>query len=115
MAAAAPVLDEVADVCERLTVEVEDLVVECGERLARLVRRAARTGLGAARLGRAAPGRSPPRGCSAVTDLVDDVRRVVEIVETLLALQDTVAAWAREQRDRLETLLDLPDLLRGSA
>lgn len=112
VAAAGPVLDEVADVCERLTVEVEGLVVECGERLGSLVRRLLARVSGPLGWGVLA-WEVATEGLSAVTDLVDDVRRVVQIVETLLRLQDTVATWAREQRDLLETLLDLPDLLRA--
>lgn len=111
--AAAPVLDEVADFCERLTIEVEHLVVECGERLARLARTLLRRVSGPMGWGVFA-WEVATEGMSAITDVVDDVRRVAEIIETLLTLQDTVAAWAQEQRDRLETLLDLPDLVRGS-
>lgn len=112
VAAAVPVLDHVADYCERLTVRVEELVVECGERLARLVRRLLTRVSGPLGWGVLAY-EVATDGLDAVMDLVDDARRVLEIVETLLELQDTVAAWAREQRDRLETLLDLPDLVRA--
>ena len=112
VATAGPVLDEVADACERLTIEVEELVVECGERLGRLVRRLLTRVSGPLGWGVFAWDVAT-EGLGAVTDLVDDVRRVVEIVETLLSMQDTVATWAREQRDRLETLLDLPEMLRA--
>jgi hypothetical protein len=112
VAGAAPVLDEVADFCERLTIEVEHLVVECGERLGHLVRKLLSRVAGPLGWGVFA-WEVATEGMSAITDLVDDVRRVIEIVETLLTLQDTVSAWAQEQRDRLETLLDLPDLVRA--
>ena len=111
---AAPVLDEVADFSEWLTIEVERLVVECGERLGRLVRTLLSRVSGPLGWGVFA-WEIGTQGLSALTDLVDDVRRVLEIVETLLTLQDTVFSWAREQRDRLETLLDLPEVVRAIA
>lgn len=114
VALAAPVLDEIADFCERLTVEVEGLVVECGEVLARLVRRLLGRVSGPLGWGVFAM-EVATQGLDAITDLVDDVVRVVEIVETLLSLQETVRAWAQEQRDRLQTLLDLPEMLAAIA
>ncbi|WP_134766904.1 hypothetical protein [Nocardioides sp. 1609] len=112
--AAAPVLDEVALTCERLTVEVEGLVVECGEVLGRLVRRLLSRVSGPLGWGCFAV-EVATQGMSAITDLVDDATRVLEIVETLLTMQDDVLAWAQERRDRIETLLDLPEMLRAIA
>ncbi|WP_340537095.1 hypothetical protein [Nocardioides sp. GXZ039] len=108
---AAPVFDDIALFCERLTVEVEGLVVECGEVLGRLVRRILSRVSGPLGWGCFAI-EVATQGMDAITDLIDDARRVLEIIETLLALQDSVLEWAREKRDRLETLLDLPELLR---
>ncbi len=107
---AAPVFDEIADVCERLTVEVEELVVELGEVLGRLVRKLLARVSGPLGWGVFAV-EVATQGLDAFTDLIDDARRALEIVDRLLAMHDEVDAWAREQRDRLETLLDLPEML----
>jgi hypothetical protein len=103
-------LDRIATRCERFGVRVEELVVDLGRSLSRLVRRLlARVGgpagwaLFAAEL--------VTEGLSAVTDIVDDVRRVVGLVETLLALRETIRDWARSTRDDLDLLLDLGRLV----
>ncbi|GAA5155401.1 hypothetical protein GCM10023340_40580 [Nocardioides marinquilinus] len=114
VARAAPVLVEVADFCEWLTVRVEALVVELGELVARLARRVLARVSGPLGWGVFAV-ELATRGLEPVLDLVDDVQRAVELVETLLTLQDTVAAWAQQQRDRVETLLDVPEVLAAIA
>ncbi|WP_300961767.1 hypothetical protein [Nocardioides abyssi] len=98
--------DEVADFSERLGRQVESLLVELGKAIARLARRLlARVGGPA---GWAAFGAELAlRGLDAVTDIVDDVRRVVELVEAVLALQRDVADWADTQRDRLAAFAEL--------
>lgn len=106
--------DEIADFCEALAVRVEGLVVELGETMARLVRRLLARVAGPA--GWAALGAELAlKGLDAVTDIVDDVRRVLALVDTLLELQESVGAWAEEQRDRLDLLLDLPGILPARA
>jgi hypothetical protein len=110
VARAAPVLVEVADFCEWLTVRVEALVVELGELVARLARRVLARVSGPLGWGVFAV-ELATQGLEPVLDLVDDVQRAVELVETLLSLQDTVADWAQQQRARVETLLDLPEVL----
>lgn len=51
----------------------------------------------------------------AVTDIVDDIRHVLSLVETLLELQDTVTERVAEQRPRLLRLRGLPELVGASA
>ncbi|WP_205473866.1 hypothetical protein [Nocardioides sp. SYSU D00038] len=108
--AGACVLDDVAVTSERLGREVERLVVELGEALARCVRRLLTRVSGPLGWGVLAA-EVALEGLSAVTDLVDDVRRVVSLVDALLDLRDTVAEWAGEQAERLRVLRALPDAL----
>lgn len=98
--------EEVADVSERLGVRVEELLVELGKALARLAcRLLARVGGPAGWAAFAAD--VALRGIDAVTDLVEDVRRVLGLVEDLRALHRTVAEWAELQRTRLDVFAEL--------
>lgn len=111
---AADVLDEVARECERLAVRVEELVVELGERLVRLVRALLVRVSGP--LGWAVIALDVlTDGPGAVTDLVDDLRRVADLVDTLRHLQEQVHDWARVQAARLDALDGLHDVLRAGA
>lgn len=109
----AVIFDEVAEFSERLAVEVEELVVELGETLARLTRkllaRVAGPG-GWALLG----AELVTQGLDAVADILDDVRRVLALIDTLLGLQESVAQWAQAQRERLQVLRGLQDLVRAT-
>ena len=110
----AVVFDEVADFCEDLAVRVEGLVVELGEAMGRLARTLLTRVAGPA--GWAAFGAEVAlKGLDAFTDIVDDVRHVLATIDTLLELQATVGAWAEEQRNRLDLLLDLPGMLPAAA
>jgi len=108
----ARVFEQIATTAERFGVRVERLVVDLGRVMSRVVRRLlTRVGgpggwaLFAAEL--------LTQGLSAVTDIVDDIRRVVRLVGDLLELKEQILDWAREQRDALDFLLDLPLALRA--
>ena len=108
----ATVFDGIARVSERIGIQVERLVVELGKTLARLGRRLLSKVAGPA--GWAAfAGELLLKGLDAVTDIVDDVRRVLELIEALRDLRDVVTAWVAEQRERLELFRELPSLLRA--
>ena len=110
----AAIFDEIADFCEALAVRVEGLVVELGEAMTRLARTLLTRVAGPA--GWAAFGVEVAlKGLDAFTDIVDDVRKVLATIDTLLELQATVGMSAEEQRDRLDLLLDLPGLLPVAA
>ncbi|MCM3517249.1 hypothetical protein [Nocardioides sp. P86] len=104
------VLEEVADVSERLGVEVEHLVVELGKAMARLVRRLLSRACGPAGWA-ALAAEVTMKGLDAIADLVDDVRLVVDLLQRLLELKETVPVWARHVGDRLALLASLPDLV----
>jgi hypothetical protein len=108
------VFDEIADFSERLTVRVEELVmelVEKGERVVRkLLTRVSGPGGWAVFAAELAL-----RGVDAVTDIIDDIRRVLEIVDELLALHGDVTHWVEVQRDRLRLLLEMRDAVLGAA
>lgn len=104
------VFDEIAAGSERIGIEVERLVVAFGKALARLVRRLLEKVAGP--IGWAAFALElVTEGLEAVTDIIDDVRLVLRIVDTLRDLRETVSDWASEQRDRLGLLAELPALL----
>ena len=111
VAEAAPLFDVVADGSERLAIEVEELVMELLERGERVVRKllsrvAGPTGwaMWAAELAL--------KGFDAVTDIVEDIERILWIIDRLLEMKDEVVGWVEEQRERLQILLDLVDLAR---
>lgn len=105
------VFEEVAVVAERLGVRVERLLVELGKALGRL---AARLLSKVGPAGWAAfAAELLVKGLDAVTDIVEDVRFVVGLVELLLDLRDTVRDWVAEQRERLELFAALPGLVRS--
>lgn len=108
----ARVFERIATAAERFGVRVERLVVELGRVMSRVVRRLLTriAGPGGWALFAA---ELLIQGLSAVTDIVDDIRRVVRLVEDLLALKEHILDWAREQRDALDFLLDLPLALRA--
>ncbi|WP_435746257.1 hypothetical protein [Nocardioides sp. SYSU DS0663] len=98
--------EEIADASERLGVRVEELVVELGKALGRLACRLLARAGGPAGWA-ALAGEVALHGLEVVTDLVDDVRRVLGLVEDLRALHRTVSAWAELQRGRLGSFADL--------
>lgn len=107
------VFDEIADFSERLTVRVEELVMELVEKGERVVRKLLTRVMGPG--GWAAfAAELALKGVDAVTDVVDDIRRVLEIIEELRAMHGDVTAWVEEQRARLEILLEMRDVVVGA-
>ncbi|WP_244930004.1 hypothetical protein [Nocardioides sp. W7] len=106
------VFEEIAKVSERIGIEVERLVVELGKTLVRLGRRLLSKIAGPG--GWAAfAGELLLKGLDAVTDIIDDVRRVLELIDHLRELRDVVVDWVEEQRHRLGLFRDLPSLVRS--
>lgn len=111
VARSAPLLDLVADHSERLAIEVEELVLELLERGERVVRRllsriAGPTGWAtwAAELAL--------KGFDAVTDIIEDIERLLWIIDRLLEMKGEVRDWVDQQREQLALLLELADLAR---
>ncbi len=109
---AIPVLEEIAEVAERTAVEVEELVVELVEKGRRLVARLLARVAGPLGWGVLAADVAL-HGVDAVTDLVDDARRLLAIIDRLLEMKGEVTAWVDVQRERLELLRDLGGVARG--
>ena len=55
------------------------------------------------------------KGLDAITDLIDDVRTILAIIEELMAMKDDVSAWVDEQRSRLALFEELYDVVTGAA
>ncbi|WP_183100894.1 hypothetical protein [Nocardioides pelophilus] len=111
VAEAAPLFDLVAEQSERLAIEVEELVMELLERGERVVRKllsrvSGPTGWAtwAAELA--------IKGFDAITDIIEDVERILWIIDRLLDMKGEVLGWVEEQRERLSILLDLVALAR---
>lgn len=111
LALAVPAFEEVATFAERLAVEVEELVVELVEKGARLMARLLARAAGPAGWAVFAA-EVALAGLDAVTDLVDDARRLVAIVDQLLEMKEEVVGWVDEQRDRLVALREVADVVR---
>lgn len=107
-----PVFEEVARFAERLAVEVERLVVELVEKGTRLMNRLLARAAGPAGWAVFAADVAL-HGLDAVADLVDDARRLVAIVDRLLAMKEEVIGWVDEQRDRLAALRRVADVVRA--
>lgn len=108
----AAVFEVIAEVSERIGIQVERLVVELGRTLARLGRRLLSKIAGPAGWG-AFAAELILRGLDAITDIIDDIRRVIELIDELRGLHEVVTDWVREQRERLELFRDLASLVRG--
>lgn len=108
------VFTEIAEYSERLAIEVEELVMELCERGRRLLTKLLARVCGP--IGAAAFATDfLLHGFDAVTDIIDDVQRVLEIVDFLLSVQGDVRGWVAEQRARLEDLLEFADLFSDAA
>ena len=106
VALVAPVFEEVADHSERLAIEVEELVVELVEKGRRLVTRLLARVAGPAGWAVFAADVAL-NGLDAVTDLVDDARRLVAIVDRLTEMKGELVDWVGAQRERLSPLREL--------
>lgn len=110
--AGAIVYEQLATFSERIAIEVEHLVVELGKTLVRLARRILSKVSGPAGWAAFAADLMM-HGLDAVMDIVDDVQRVVKIIETLRELYDAVVDWVHTMQDKLELFRSLPSLVRG--
>lgn len=114
---AVPVFEEVAEHSERLAIEVEELVVELVEKGRRLVTRLLARVSGPAGWAVLAADVAL-NGLDAVTDLVEDARRLVAIIDRLIEMKGELVAWVEEQCARLALLRELGvvarDELRGA-
>ncbi len=108
----AVVFDEIAELSERLTIEVEGLVVELAETAGRLARRILQRVAGPLGWGTFAA-ELAVKGWDAFLDIVRDVERVIEIIDYLLQLQADLTTWVEEWQQRLEVLRGLPELIGG--
>lgn len=108
------VFTEIAEYSERLAIEVEELVMELCERGRRLLTKLLSRVCGP--IGAAAFATDfLLHGFDAVTDIIEDVQRVLEIIDFLLTVQGDVRTWVEEQRARLERLLEFADLFSEAA
>ncbi len=108
----AVVFDEVAETSERLTIEVEGMVVELAEIVGRLARKILTRVAGPLGWGVFAA-ELATQGWDAFLDIVHDVERVVEIIDFLLQLQADLTNLVAEWQEGLDLLRGLPDLLGG--
>ena len=109
---AVPVFEEIATFSERVAIEVEELVVELVEKGRRLMTRLLSRVAGPLGWGVLAADVAL-HGFDAVTDLVEDARRLIAIIDRLTDMKGEVVDWVDEQRDRLDLLRDLADVARA--
>lgn len=104
------VFDEIADFSEKLAIKVEDRIMELIERGRRLVRKLLTRAAGPAGWAVFASDVAL-NGLDAVTDLIDDARTILAIIDELISMKGDVEAWVEEQRGRLALLQDLRELV----
>jgi hypothetical protein len=105
------VFDRIAQVSEKIAVEVEDVLVILGEKLAKLA-----TKIGS----RFVPGAGwallvwdiLTKGLGVVQDIIDDIALVKEIIEDCFSLVEEIEAWAQTQAERLEKFQELLDIMQ---
>lgn len=103
---AVPVFEAVATHCERLAIEVEELVVELVRRGRRLMARLLARAAGPAGWAVFAADVAL-HGFDAVADLVEDARRLVAIVDRLVEMKGELVSWVEEQAGRLASLREV--------
>lgn len=104
------VFEEIAAFSERIGIQVEHLVVELGRTLLRLARRLLSKVSGPA--GWAAfAAELIMKGLDAITDIINDVKLVLKLVDTLREVYDAVVDWVQETQHRLEVFRGLPSLV----
>jgi hypothetical protein len=94
-----------------MAIEVEELVMELLERGERVVRKLLSRVSGPAGWATWAA-ELALKGFDAVTDIVEDIERILWIIDRLLEMKGEVMGWVEEQRGRLSILLELVDLVR---
>ncbi|GAA4672525.1 hypothetical protein [Nocardioides nanhaiensis] len=108
--AGSEVFDSIALVSERIAVQVENALVTMLRILGRVSAKIATRVLGW--FGWAMLAKDIiERGAEAITDIVDDVRTCIEIIQACFDLKDAIEAWAEEQAQRLETFQEIQDLM----
>jgi hypothetical protein len=107
----AVVYEGIARVSERIAVEVEDVLVVLGERLAKTSSRVASKfapGLGWALLAKDLA----EHGVGIVQDVIDDILECKRLIDDCFELVDEIKAWAEVQADRLHAFHQVLDLVQ---
>lgn len=114
LAEGAAALELLATFSERIAITVERALVRLGQVLRRLAVRVAEKLSGVAGVAKLLVD-VVSDGLGALTDIIDDIRLVLELVEELRSLFDEVRTFVSDVEGRLRPLLGVPDLLRGLA
>ncbi len=105
------VFDDIALMSEKIAVEVEDVLVILGKKLAKLSSKIASRfvpGLGWALL---AIDIARTKG-AVIQDILDDIEQCRQIIDDCFALVEEIKAWAETQADRLATFQELLETVK---
>lgn len=100
------VFEAIALHSEKLAIETEELIVELCERGGRLATKLLARVCGPAGAVVFAADFAL-KGFDAVTDIIDDIQRVIEIVDWLVSIQTDVQGWVDEQRERVAAVAEI--------
>jgi len=114
LAGGAAALELLATFSERIAITVERALVRLGQVLRRLAERVAEKLAGLAGMAKLVWD-VVSDGLGALTDIIDDIRLVLDLVDELRSLFDEVRTFVSDVEDRLRPLLGVPDLVRGLA
>lgn len=106
------VFDYVARVSEKIAIRVEKALVELGERLLRLSSKLLRWGrgwFGALSLAKDLI----DKGVGALTEVIDDVKYVIDAINACFDLKDAVEAWCRTQGERLKAFKEILEFVQA--
>lgn len=106
------VYDSIATISEKVAIQVENALIEMGKRLIKLAKVVGKRFLGGwVSLGLLIKDLAE-HGLAVITDVVDDVKACIEIIDKCFELKDEVEAWAQTQADRLKALREMADAVR---
>lgn len=114
LAGGAAALELLATFSERIAVTVERALVRLGQVLRRLAVRVAEKLAGLAGAVKLLVD-VVSDGLGALTDIIDDIRLVLDLVEEVRSLFDEVRTFVSDIEGRLRPLLGVPDLIRELA
>lgn len=106
------VFDSIAVVSEKIAIQVENALIEMGKRLIKLAKVVGKRFLGGWVSLALLIKDLAEHGLAVITDVVDDVKRCIEIIDKCFELKDEVEAWAQTQADRLKALKEIADAVK---
>lgn len=104
--------DVIAKFSEQLAIRVENIVVKLAQKLIALLEKVIKKSAGFWGF-LATAFEVITEGTHVVTDIIEDVQEVIDLIYACVDLIDTIEAWAEEVRTKLEQLHEVVDVVRS--